>query len=87
MYKLKVYYGIKDTDRIHHFHLNRTYDIIAAIIKKYTSAGNESINISLLMKDESNRSSGSVEYKLQRETDIITMGYQMQYQAMADTIL
>ena len=76
MYKLKVYYGIKDTDRIHHFHLNRTYDIIATIIKKYTSAGNESINISLLMVDlydESNGSSGSVEYKLQRETDIITI--------------
>ena len=81
MYKVNNYNGIKDTDRIHHFHLNRTYDIIAAIIKKYTSAGNESINISLLINElyiESNESSsGSVEYKLQRETDIITMGYQV----------
>ena len=39
-----------DTTRTPHFHLNRTYDIIATIIKKYTSTGNERINISLLMK-------------------------------------
>ena len=45
------YNEIKDTARIPHFHLNRTYDIIATIIKKYASAGNESINISLLMKE------------------------------------
>ena len=36
--------------------------------------------------EKSNESSGSVEYKLQRETDIITIWYKMQYQAMADTI-
>ena len=80
MYKLNNYYGIKDTDRIPHFHLNRTYDIIATIIIKYTSAGSERINISVLINElynESNELSGSVEYKLQRETDIITMGCRM----------